>query len=386
MSIIKKRLITLFFALILLGPFIFTPVYAQENSTDSVVILEKNTVVERDYFASGGSISLHGTVNGDAYLFGGNVTVDGLVNGDLIVFGGTVNVNGEIKNDLRIAGGTVVINGKINGNILAGGGSITLAKNSTVGGSLIVGGGMVSVNTPISKNVWIGSGQTIINSELKTDVNIGGGEITLDADARVGGNLNYWSDQEIKLLQGASVAGVVVRQENLKSLDKDRLTPFFSGASLVFKIVSTFSLLIIGLLLLRFFPKKTLQVSVEIDKNPLPSFGWGIGLSIILGVLSFILVVSLFGLPLGLLTGVILAIELYLSVIFISLWLGRRVFTGLDNPKRYSWALVVGLFLFQLLSVVPFIGGLLKLIGVLVSFGALARVKRDSYLELKSKL
>lgn len=386
MAIFKKRFTTLFLGFILLFPFLFTPVYAADNAINGSVILEKNTIVNHDYFASGNSVSLHGTVNGDVYLFGGTINVDGVVNGDLFAFGGTVNIGGEIKNDLRVAGGTVVVNGKVGGNILSGGGTVTFSKDSNITGSLIAGGGEITLDTPISKTVWLGSGQIIINSNLKSDVNIGGGNITLDSDAQVGGNLNYWSDSQIKILQGASVSGVVTQNQPNQAIEKDRLHPFFSGFGFIVKLVSTLNLIIIGLLLLHFLPKKTLLVSLEIEKKPLASLGWGIGLIIILGVLSFILTVSLFGLPLGLLLGLGTLIGLYLATIFVSLWLGRKLFTSLDRPNRYNWALIVGVILFEVISLLPFVGTLLKVIGIVISFGALLRVERDTYLELKAKL
>lgn len=382
---IRIKLIVFISLLLLLTSWAASPVNAQTSKDTGTVILDKDQVVDHDYFAGGGSVTVHGTVNGDAYLFGGNIYLDGTINGDLIVIGGTVTVGGTVKNDLRLAGGTVVVDGKIGGNILAGGGTITFSQNSNLSGSLIAGGGTVTVNTPISKNVWLGGGQTDINSNLKADTNIGGGEIILDSNAKIDGNLNYWSDQKIKSVQGSTVSGTVTQHLTDRKNGKELLA-FASGLGFFAKIISTLTLLILGFLILRFLPKTLLAVSKELESKPLASLGWGAALLIIGSIASLILVISLVGLPLGLILGMVVIFEAFIAEIFVGFWLGRRLFTGFDKPKLYGWALLFGVLIFQIIIMLPFIGWLIHLLSVLVGVGALLRVKKATYADLKAKL
>ena len=56
-------------------------------SDKKVVVVEKDEMIDDDYFAYGETVTISGTINGDAYLAGGSVLVDGVVNGDLFVAG-----------------------------------------------------------------------------------------------------------------------------------------------------------------------------------------------------------------------------------------------------------------------------------------------------------
>ncbi len=380
----KKPLLIIFSILILLT-IAFTPKVLAQNSDSDSIVLGKDEVINRDFFAAGSSVTIHGTINGDAYIFGGTIIVDGVINGDLITAGGTVNVGGEVKNDLRVAGGTVIVEGKVGGNITAGAGTLNLTKSSSVGGSLVSGSGMVNINTPLNKNVWLGSGQVRINSNIKADVLVSAEDVVLDSEAKVEGNLTYWSEKQINLLQGASVSGVVKREEVHKT-EQAKFLGLALGFGLMMEIASLLTLVILGLLMLRFFPRKTVEVSQEIGKNPLPSFGWGVGVSIVTLFAVLILVVAVLGLPLALLLLVTLGLGVYISSLFVGLWLGRTLFSNLDTTGKYHWALIVGLIILELLTMLPIVGWLLKIIAVCVGLGALVRVKRSTYQELKAKL
>lgn len=381
----RRKLFAFIILFLLLFPLTSNPVNAQVNKDSTTIILEKDQVINHDYFAAGGSVTVHGTVNGDAYLFGGSIYLDGAINGDLIVFGGMITVGGTVKNDIRVAGGTVVVEGKVGGNILAGGGTVTLSQNCQLNGSLIAGGGTVTINTPVGKNVWLGAGQTDLNSNLKADVNIGGGDIMLDSNAKIEGSLNYWSDRKIKSVQGATVSGTVTAHLTPQSKER-HFFAFVTGIGFFAKAVSTLTLIIIGLLLLRFFPKTLLAISKEIESNPIASLGWGASYLLIGFVVSIILVISLVGLPLGLLLGFLVVIYACLADIFVGFWLGRRLFSGFDKSNRYSWSLIIGILVIQILTLLPFIGWLIQLVSVLIGVGALLRVKKTIYTDLKAKL
>lgn len=381
---VKKSVLVILSSFLLLS-VTFTPKVLAQSADDDTVVLGKDEVVNQDYFAAGSSVTIHGTINGDAYIFGGTIIVDGVINGDLITAGGTVNVGGEVKNDLRVAGGNVIVEGKVGGSILGGAGTLNLTKSSSIGGSLIAGSGMMNINTQVNKNVWLGSGQVRINSNLKSDVLIGADEVVLDSEAKVDGNLTYWSENQIKLLQGASVSGIVKREE-IKKIEQAKFLGLAWGFSLMMKIASTMTLIILGFLMLRFFPKKTVEVSSEVGKNPLASFGWGVGVSIVTLFAILILVIAVLGLPLAALLLVTFGMGIYLSSVFVGLWLGRTLFSNLDTTGSYHWALMVGLILLGLITMLPIVGWLLKVISVCVGLGALIRVKRSTYQELKGKL
>src|SRR3989304_8346367 len=82
---------------------------AKGNPEPVSMVLARNEVVNKDYFAAGDTVTISGIVNGDAYLAGGSVLIDGTINGDLLVAGGTIQIQGPVKNDVRAAGGMITL-------------------------------------------------------------------------------------------------------------------------------------------------------------------------------------------------------------------------------------------------------------------------------------
>lgn len=353
----------------------------------NVVTVARDEAIDHDYLTTGGTVTMSGTVNGDLYAFGGTLTIDGVVNGDVIAAGGTVTITGEVKDDVRVAGGTVTINGKIDGNLLVGSGALNITRLSSIGGSVIAGSGTVEINAPISKIVWIGASQAQINSNIKADINVSAETLILGKEATVEGNLTYWSEREAQLYQGATVSGQIKREQPL--VDTQAAPEIWGvalGFGLLLKLASTISLIVLGLLLLRYFPKQTLAASNQVARQPLVNLGWGVAAVIIVGFVIMLLCLSLVGLPLGLVLAALIIIEVYLSGLFVSLWLGRRLFKSLERDRRYAWALVIGIIIFQAISLLPFIGSLFKLLAILIGLGAWLKTKLTAYSDLRSKL
>ena len=200
-------------AVLALPLILVAPVAARGTNPPKIVMLEKNTIVNHDYFAAGDSITVSGTVNGDAYVAGGTVTMNGTINGDLFVAGGTVNISGNILHDLRAAGGTINISAPIPGNITVAGGNVNVAKDARIGGSILAGAGTLELLSPVGRGMNVGAGTLTIGNRVNGDVTAGAGTLSMLPDATVTGNLNYWSKNDATLGTGATVSGLLVRHE-----------------------------------------------------------------------------------------------------------------------------------------------------------------------------
>jgi len=207
----------LFFLVFLLG---FHPVGAEGAFSDDkeAVVLEKNEVVDRDYFAGGEEVKILGVVNGDLYVGGGLVVINGKVSGDVIVGGGKVEINGEVTQDVRVVGGDLVVKGKIGGNLTAVGANVVVNDSAQLAGSVVAVGGNVTIEAPVPGDVVAGAGSLVINSEVGGNVTAALGELRLESEAGVGGNLTYWSENEAKIDEGVVIAGVV--EQKMPSVKK----------------------------------------------------------------------------------------------------------------------------------------------------------------------
>lgn len=358
-----------------------------KNTTS--IILQKDQVINKDYFAGGDTVTILGTVNGDAYVAGGTVYVDGTINGDLLVAGGTVNIRGKVSNNIRAVGGQIIVSGKTGRNLTTLGGSVTITETASVSGSLVAGAGTLSVFAPIGTDASIGAGQVTIDSHITRDVQAGVGTISLTPNAKIGGNFTYWSSETAQVTAPSQVAGKITHNypptPEKEQPQKDTSPFVIAGLVSTFSLFSFCSALLIGLLMLKFIPVYTKQIVVLMQEKMLQSFGVGF-LSIVLAPFIFvILLITLIGIPLSIISFVLFGILIYLAKIIFSMVLGEKIFVQLNKKAARGWTFLVGLILYYLITMIPVFGFVVWLIAGCMGLGALLMQAQYAYTTLRHK-
>jgi cytoskeletal protein CcmA (bactofilin family) len=383
-----KKITYVFVILFAVITFLPSVIFAANGSTPKNVTLAKDQTVNKDYFAAGNNVTLSGTVNGDAYLAGGNITVDGVVNGDLIVAGGFIDIKGKISSNVRAAGGQIIISGQIGRNVSLAAGSISLDNTAKISGSLTAAANTITVNFPVGKDANL-AGETIsINSALGGNVNVAASQLILSPDAKIPGNLTYWSQNKVEESSGATVSGIitqnVVSTPNVE-VEKAKFTGFFKQLSLTLKIISFVSTLIVGLLLIRFFPVSTKKIVNTISVNVWKSMGLGFLTLAAAPLIIFGLMLTVVGIPLA--VALIFAILFmgYVAKIFVAMVIGEKLLNLFKRKAEMGWTFAVGLLLYTFLRLIPIIGPIMALVTAFVGIGAVIAEKRNFYLDLRKK-
>lgn len=401
-----------FLVLILTLPifaFIATSIFAQPVASSSslvkydygildnverkeVVVLPKEITINKDYFGWGERVTISGTINGDAYLAGGNIVVEGPINGDLLAAGGTIFIKGKVKNNIRVAGGVVNISGEVGGNVSVVAGSVTISDNAKINGSLVAAAGNLDVFAPIGKGMTTGVGQLTIGSDIGGDVIAGTGQITLTPNAKLTGNLNYWSNKKALLQQGASISGAIKQntppEHPFKQFNPKRVAvflAFLTGASLILKLIGLVTYLIIGILMLRFLPVYSQKTTNLIAEKAWNSLGIGILTLILVPVVFLILLMTVVGIPLAFILMVGFLIELFLTKVYVALLMGQKALEGLGQHGRKGWAFLLGLVIYTIITLIPVIGGIVAVLATLFGLGAIVLAKLDFYKSFRSK-
>lgn len=375
-----------FFIALLLTPFI---VSAQTVQNDDLVSLLQDETIDEDYFATGETVSLSGTVNADAYLAGGTVFVDGTINGDLLVAGGTVTIRGTVAEDLRVMGGTVNITGNIGKNITAVGGNVHISDSATVGGSLVAGAGTLDILAPIGRGATFGAGQATIGSVINGNILAGVGTLALTNDAAINGDLTYVSDFDGNLIQAesASVSGEITHTIPVNDTgltDKEKAAAI-SGVGFFVKLLSLFSSLLLGLVLLYFFPVFIQQTTDIIEKRIFPSLLLGLITYIVSPILILLLFVTLIGIPFAVILIPLIIALVFFAKIFAMMFIGRRIMKYLNQKTSVYWMFVVGVVSYGFLTSIPVFGLIVSSLSVLAGTGALLLQKKHLYKTLRSK-
>jgi hypothetical protein len=383
-----KKIISLLIIFFFLS-FSATSVFAKTPvSQPKEKILNSNEIVQKDYFATGNYVAVHGTVDGDVYLVGGSILVDGTINGDIIALGGQIVIEAKKVNNIRAMGGSIIINSKeVSGNATLGGGQVDIAGATTIKGSLVAGAGELRIGGPIGKGAHVAGGQVSILSSVNGDVFAAGNKIILSPDAKISGNFTYWSKNKIELAEKTQINGVVTQKTppNVERVKNGSMVAF-SSIKIVGAFIGFVTAIIFGILFIYLLPNYSTNVVKTINSKFWKNLGVGFLTTILTPILFIVLLITVIGMPFSFLLIFSYLILAYFAKIFISMAIGQKVFKYLKAKNSSTvWAFIVGLFVYCLISLIPLIGGVFSFLAMLFGIGALLITKKDYFILLREK-
>jgi len=352
------------------------------DTVDSGSVPDTNDAVET-------TIGPNETVEEDVTAMTGDVVVRGTVDGEVTSVSGSVRVTGTVTGDVSAAGGSVTVGpgGTIEGDVSSGGGSVELASGATVGRDVSAGAGSVVVpaGALVEGDVAAGGGDAEVNGTVEGDV-ASGQSVVLGSSAVVGGDVTY--RETFDRADGAQVDGTITERSDdwQPSGPEIQVEPGVPAVSFVPGFVPgglvpvywTVIALFIGAALLGLFPRFSAQVTTRASEDPIRSIGTGIValVAVPLALVTFLLTVV--GIPVALAGGAVFGLSVWASLVYGEYLVGRQVLGAAGWPNRWA-ALVLGVVAIEALSLVPLLGGLLKLVVVVVGLGAVALAAADRW-------
>jgi hypothetical protein len=164
-----------------------------------------------------------------------------------------------------------------------------------------------------------------------------------------------------------------VKQEGFKKWERRGLMALFP-LGIFFWLISLAALIIVGVIInYLLFPKKTEAIINTISKSPWKSLWFGLIFLVVVPVAIIIAFITVVGIPTGIIAGLLYGIALYISRIYIGVWIGRKVlgYISKSMATAFFWPLVVGVIIIALISLIPVVGWLFRLFILLISLGAL---------------
>lgn len=369
----KPKLIALIGSFCLLfALFVPTNILAQTKfSFDEVSKVSKSEVIDGDYFAAGERIDIDGEVVGDVYVAGGRIVVNGVIHGDLLVAAGQVDINGTVNQDVRVASGQVEVNGEVLGNITALAGTIDIKESALVGGGVVTAAGDVFVAGTVGRSIHAAVGN-----------------LTIADSASVDGDVYYTSEEDANIDSEASIAGILQKNQPPEVTPPSRkaVGGFFDGMNFLTAIFSFLATLLIGFLLLRFFPNYS-QNAADVVKTQLgKSLGIGFLVAVLSPILFVLLLITLVGIPLSLALLIAIPLLMYTGRIYVFLALGQKLLPMINKDSKKVnpyYAFATGALIYYLIGIVPILGGLFKLGVVLAGLGAEVLNRKRTYLSAR---
>ena len=354
------------------------------NPASAVTILEHesisaDTVINDDVIISGNNVMIRGTVLGDVIATGGQVEITGNVTGDLMIGAGRVIIDGVVGDDLRVGAGELIINGHVGDDLIVFAGSIIISDDAKIGGDIAFGSGQMDLKGMVQGNVSGGAGDFTLAGQVGGDVDLEVENLNILQTARINGNLKYSSPEEVSIASGIVGESIEFIKEERKGVET------VAGSSVIGWLIRYLFLLVLGLVALALMPNRTVAIARAIPENPLKNLVFGLVLLVAGFLVSILLLVTVIGIPLGIILLFETFLVMYAARLFFGLWLGRLIFSRLGKESRPWMDMVLGLFVLFIFTSLPWVGGLICLMVTFVAIGGLFIEQKKFYKELREK-
>ena len=341
-----KRLIITLLLVALLAP----SVNAAKSVDDQKIIIIDDDIHD-DFFVSGDQITINGNINGDLFAAGGEIVVNGNVMGDAYIVGGNVTVNGKITGGLILGAGKAAVSGKT-GKILAGCGDLAVKGNTE---KIIAFAG----NVKIFPSSVVDGYAHIVAGEFENQGTIKG-ELKLSTE---------------QLIEKGSVGSFDYTQRTARRGISQGIRSFIA----IISILASIGMFVLGVLLVHLFPKLFSAVESEMGKDTIVKTIVGFLLAILAVIVTVILALTLVGLPIAVIFGMVTLIALMTSGLFVSHYMGKIVTKKLNINTSDIGIFIIGFVILVILKLVPVLGFFVNLVTGSLGFGAICYTIKNKW-------
>lgn len=388
----KFKIIALLMVIILA---ISLPVVRAENEVDpSATTSETNEIMPisegQENAEDQGSSTAQTEDNfkkGDVYLTGDEVVIDYIIDGNLFVFANKVTINSQIGGDAFVCANSVVVGeqGYIFSNLFVASKDVeikgvvydvySVSDTITISGYIYrdikVGCNDLNIFGTVGRNAFVSCSNISFTNSNNQSENT---ENTITSQGMINGNLEYSSEKQIEMPEGA-VVGETKYSEIVKS---NNLSSYL--VELGAFVVTTIVIWLLGLWLA---PKFTEKSSNLLTKRILPVIGLGIITPIIFVVVSVVLLFLGITANISVLAMLLLALLAFISSSIFVIAINNVICKKMKIEKKsiVFGILIISSIVLWLLELIPIVGFIISIIATVLGFGIIA-----SSLVLKDKV
>jgi len=316
----------------------------------------------------GDSVNIEGTVNGDLIAFVRRISIRGTVKGDVISFGQRVDNEGTVEGSIIGFGQSVQNRGQVARNLYSFGQDVGIGNGASVAGNAILFAAVTSVEGSIGRDLTAFTGRLDLHGNVDRNVVARSDQVNVFSPSHIGGNLtaNVRKTENVHVDAGATIGG----KKDIR-LSEPAPSKYATVSFYVWQVIWLAAAFITGLLVFRFIPELA-RVNLDTGRALLAAAGVGFVAVVVPPIAAIIAGITLIGLPIGLLTLALWVAAGYLSKIVVAAFLGRSLL-GAQGGEQPSLAVVLlaGLLPIFIAINLPFIGGVIHFLLILLGLGAL---------------
>jgi cytoskeletal protein CcmA (bactofilin family) len=338
------------------------------------VVIGADEVVHETLVVAAGTVRISGAVDGDVVVTARTLTIDGPVHGNVTAIAEDVTVErgAVIDGAVHCLCEALVVRGRVEGNAYVFGDSIAV-EDGRIGRDALLIGSQVRVAGDVGRDLWIFGEAIEVSGRVGRDMQGSVGRLDVVDRAVVGGDLDMAvpARDAVQIDRGVTVGGLVRVEERP---DAGRSKYVQAGYYLV-QLAQLVGAFIVGVIAFSSFPRLR-TVPLQGSRAVLVAMGIGILLLVLTPIVSVLAMFTVVGLPIGLIAVAMYVVALYVASIVVAGRLGQAIL----GPQRRSvpLALFVGLMILTVATELPAIGGLVRLVVIVLGLGILYRAARET--------
>lgn len=342
-------------------------------------------VHQKQQFAAAKRVEVtNANVADDIFTAGQYIRFESVSAKNIIAAGMSLSLQRISAEDLILAGGQIDLSGNVTDDVIAAvcpicpfGGHLHVTNTMRIGDDARLAGRDITIDGRIGGNLYATAQQFRLSGEIMGNARIKAARIVLAPGARIDGNLFYASRVEPEILDGAVVTGEV------HSVDMRR--PLAEGFSknwiwhaVAAVLGALLALVLLGAALQLAMPSVLSRAAATAIDRPWTSLGRGLVLALLLPSTVALLMVTVIGVPIGLVTMAAYFVLLTLAFVAISYRIGlfirsfsSRKDIAISFGQRILWT-TTGILTLTVVGLVPFVGWAFGLLAMIAGLGAVA--------------
>lgn len=345
------------------------------------LVLPAGQVYHGNYFATGSSVEISGTVDGDVYVLAEQLVIDGIINGDVLATAGSIDISGKVMHNCRLAGGQILISGIVGGNISSAAGNLQLLPSASVGGGLVATAGNTDLSGNIDGDVTIAASNMRVASQISGSLQGYVGHMRITSKTVIGGNLDYRSNTEAWIDPAAVIRGTIMYRPSFVHhlIQGTWIHKMLVGTKVLTILMNMIYTLVIGLVLLKWFPGNLDAALRSLKNHPVKSLAVGFMLLIVLPLAVIVLLMTVLGVPFALTLMAVNIIGFYTAKVYSIFWASHAVFAKFNIKHRRFFGFFCGVLLYFCLTAIPVAGTLIAFVAMLFGLGSGILAQRTSH-------
>jgi hypothetical protein len=373
MALARRKIgVTGVFSLVSLMLVFALPGYAIEirNAKKDLgsITVEPGEVVDDTLVVAGQFVNIRGTVTGDVIAFARQVNVQGTVQGNVIGFGTRVDVTGDVQGDIFAFGQTVQANGHVGGNLWGFGQTLLVGSGARLDKDAVLFGSEADISSDIGRDLLVFAGGLDVGSRIGRDLSFRGGRLMVRTPSAIGRDLKV----EVKAEKNVQIdPAVTIGGKKITKIAEPKPSRYRTFRFYMRQLLRLGAMFVTGIVLILLFPNLG-RVPLSTVRDVSISGGIGFLALVAVPVAVILLAITVIGIPVAAAAFVLWLLCLYLAKIVVAKCVGS-VIMGTKEGEKWGtvMALLAGLAVVLVAVNLPYIGGILNFLLILIGLGAL---------------